>query len=60
MSGEGRVKGVRSPGLMSGDTLPSYLCYGTYDVNYPHPVNRQTLRKHYLPATSFVGGNDQL
>ena len=43
MSGEGRVKGVRSPGLMSGDTLPSYLSHGTYDVTYPHSVNRQML-----------------
>ena len=58
MSGQGG----RSTGLMCeragvvGGTLPWDLSHDVFDVTYPLWTDRR-LRKHYLPQTSFAGGN---
>ena len=39
-----------------GGTLPWDLSHDVFDVTYPLWTDRR-LRKHYLPQTSFAGGN---
>ena len=63
--------GGRSPGLMlwgwsparsdalrgRGSTLPCNLSHDTCDLPTPLPWTDRCRWKHYLPATSFTGGN---
>ena len=41
-----------------GGALPSDLSHDAFDVTYPPEQNDRHLWKHYLPATSFAGGNN--